>query len=173
MALVQASQQNVQQQRNLVMVPDDPRARLMYYINCIGRLLDLQGTSPLVDRLQMYNAYIDIAGPTLSALLNLAIILRPENLFGGCLIVNDDICDKANASFLIMERNAISQALSVAAEGVKVQGATRKVFKIMVVKKVWLVVNFYGPFVVLAEVLKAQYPEGSGGKSESCACAIL
>lgn len=70
-------------------VPENPLARLMYYLNCMCTVLSLQ--EPNIMRLIDYDNFFDLADEEKVLLLLLCAKLNPVALKGQCLFHDEDV----------------------------------------------------------------------------------
>ena len=63
-----------------VSVPQNPKAILMYYLNCVATVIQLD--DPALSRLKNYQNYYLLSEEETDALLALVILLSPDKLIG-------------------------------------------------------------------------------------------
>ena len=66
-------------------IAEDPKAKLMYYFKCITDVLQFTSDNPFIERIKIYQAYIDVLGPMLEALRQMVVLLAPDKFLGQCL----------------------------------------------------------------------------------------
>ncbi|KAK3584341.1 hypothetical protein CHS0354_017511 [Potamilus streckersoni] len=125
-------------------VPNDPRARLMYYLSCMSAVLDLDD-SPNLSRLTNFSNYF-LSEDETSTLLTLCLLLSPDDLLGKCIFQDDDMCGDSCNNFF--EISAVQQRLLVT-ESLVIGGTQRAIKKIMTFKMSWLERNWFEPIKVL------------------------
>ena len=129
-----------------VNVPDDHRAKLMYYLGCVCSLLDMTGNETQ-RRFQDYQNYWKIQSlQEKKTLLYLCALLNPDVLDDEC-IFNLESIDSGNEFFEIKQ---MSHVLGIS-ESIMIGGKRTRVTKIMVYKKSWIRNNFELPLVRLNE----------------------
>ena len=116
-----------------VSIPLHPTARLMYYMDCICNLIDIDD-NPHVRRLRDYNNY-HLDGGEIDLLLKLVVLIKPENLFGKCLFINEKLCSQDSNRFL--EVSSVRKMLTVT-DSFRIAGIERSIRMIMVCKQQWL-----------------------------------
>lgn len=65
-------------------VPNDPVAKLMYYLNCMCSVLQLDD-DPDINALRNYNNYYQLSHIDRNVLVNLCMLLNPRNLLNRCI----------------------------------------------------------------------------------------
>ena len=154
-----------------VTVPNAPEARLMYYLNCMCNVIDMDNT-PSMRRKRNYSQYYLLDDSELRELLILCVLLSPDELLNRCIFQNDGLCGDSNNEFYNV--NAVNTTL-VVANSVVVGGQRRQVQKIMVFKRVWMERNYFQPLGELNERLRRQRTawSGSSNTNQSGTCIIL
>ena len=135
-----------------VTTPDAPEAELMYYLNCICCVLQLDNTAQM-RRLRDYREYYLLDEDDLMALLLMCILLSPDELIGKCIFQDDDMCGDSNNEFY--EISAVNTSL-VVTDSIVIGGERRRVQKIMVFKMSWLRSNYFEPLQRLNDRLKRE-----------------
>ena len=120
-------------------VPDNPKAKLMYYFNCVCSCVE-PGNDSTIRRLRDYNNYSSLSNEEEAQLLILCMALSPDKLIGTILYPAEDI-DLDNEFY---EVSAVSTKL-VVAESMIIGGQQKKVQSIMMFKKRWIENNFLNP----------------------------
>ncbi|KAL3847854.1 hypothetical protein ACJMK2_018745 [Sinanodonta woodiana] len=143
-------------------VPSDPRAKLMYYLNTICGLVDLNDTDPNLQRLRNYEYYYLTTEET-ERLLVLCILLEPSVFINKCIFQNDDLCPDTNNEFY--EITEVNNHLLVAGN-VLIGGRNRRVNKIMTFKMNWIQNNYYTPLNILLQQRQMRR------QNNAVACAI-
>ena len=149
-------------------VPNDARARLMYYFSCICSVLQLENSEGQA-KFRNYSTYQEIR--TLGekkALLALCALLRPDLLEGKC-IFNLETLDCGNEFFDITNSTTVFNA----SESVLIGGQRTRVNKIMAYKSSWMNRNFLEPFKELHQEVQliesfARMAIASGNTSQQC-----
>jgi len=130
-----------------VTVPNNPTARLMYYIDCICCVLYYNDGN--VRMYRDYERYYNMTRQDKFNIRNLCLDLKPDIFKGNVIFETDNTGNRSNAFFEIGEHR-----LTVAAvESIIVGGVSRRVAKIMYYKPQWLMTNYYTPLRNLTEEL--------------------
>ncbi|KAL3863095.1 hypothetical protein ACJMK2_004871 [Sinanodonta woodiana] len=163
-------------------VPNDPRAKLMYYLSCMTTVLDLND-HPNLYRLTNYNAY-SLSEDDTARLIILCLLLSPEILLNKCIFQDDEMCGDSENKFY--EISAVSNQLLLT-NSILIGGQQRAVHKIMTFKMSWLEQHWSEPIKALLREPKApsiqrdpiyimQPPSGSSDECCDCCgcnCSIL
>ena len=128
-------------------VPDHPRAKLMYYLNCICTCVEANNEFS-IRRLQDYKNYSSLTKEEEAMLLVLCLALSPDKLTGTLIFPTEDL-ERFDNEFY--EVSAVSTKL-VVAETLLIGGQNKKVTKIMMFKKSWIEKNYLNPLSQLEEV---------------------
>ena len=126
--------------RNTI-IPNNPKAKLMYYLDCVLFCVDDSDDSDL-RRLRDYKHYWRLTDEEEAKVLVLCLALSPYTLIGTIFIPNDDL-DKINQFF---ELSAVSTNLLVS-ESLLVGGQHMRVQKIMMFKKCWIESYYLNPLL--------------------------
>jgi hypothetical protein len=130
-----------------VTVPNNPTARLMYYINSICCVLEFNDAA--VTRYQEYKYYYDMTRQDQLTIKEICLLLKPDIFKDKVIFEADDLGDSGNKFFKIGE-----QKLTVAAvESFIIGGVSRRVAQIMFYTPQWLMRNYYTPLRNLNEEL--------------------
>ncbi|KAL3847853.1 hypothetical protein ACJMK2_018744 [Sinanodonta woodiana] len=148
---------------SMVTVADDPRAELMYYLNTICGLVDLNDTDPNLQRLRNYKYYYLTTEET-ERLLVLCLLLEPSVFINKCIFQSDDLCPDASNEFY--EITEVNNHLLVAGN-VLIGGRNRRVNKIMAFKMSWIQDYYYTPLNILLQQRQTRR------QNNASACAIL
>lgn len=123
-------------------VPNNNKARLMYYLDCICTLLDLGSDASNLRRLRDYNNYFRLTDDETNELILLCALVSPTLLLNKCLFQDDDMCgDSSNRFYKI---HAIRHRMLVA-NSIMIGGQSRSVNKIMCFKMCWLTRYYIEP----------------------------
>ena len=122
-------------------VPDDPKAKLMYYIHCICCVL----RTDKLDRYRNYKEYYNIPDSEIEYILELADIFNPKFLVEtGVFILNEEM-DDGNRFFEITDEHmGLHYNDEIVISGVRV-----RVLKLMFFKKNWIFKNYLEPYSIL------------------------
>ncbi|KAL3847855.1 hypothetical protein ACJMK2_018746 [Sinanodonta woodiana] len=128
-------------------VPDDPRAKLMYYLHCMCTVVDLADTSPNLQRLRNYANY-SLTSDEKERLIILCVLLDPDVFINKCIFHSDALCAKFTNAFY--EITQVNNQLLVAGN-VIIGGRNRRVNKIMAFKMSWIQDYYYTPLNILLQ----------------------
>ena len=151
MALV-ANQSEIGLERigTTVYVPGNPRAKLMFYLECMCVVLELD--DPDIKRLTDYENHARLTVEDETRLLILCLMLSPDVLNNKCIFQDDDMCGDSNNEFY--ELSAVRNRLLVT-ENILIGDQQRHVKKIMCYKMQFLHENYLLPMVALKGRLDA------------------
>ena len=122
-----------------VIVPGDPKAKLMYYLNCISVVLN----TDKLNRYTNYSQYYIIPDSEISTIVAFARIFNPEEMLKlGIFILEDDI-DLGNKFLEITDKTMGIHANQEFVIG----GIVVRVLKIMLCTKAWIQTYYYEPIV--------------------------
>ncbi|XP_046857911.1 uncharacterized protein LOC124451345 [Xenia sp. Carnegie-2017] len=166
----QREQLGVQLKGDTVSVPDDPKAKLMYYLNCISTVLELDDMpSELTD----FAYYYRLTEVQTDVLLELCLLLKPDLLNDKCIFERSDLPNGAYNKFL--ELSSIKTTM-VATSNVMMGGRNVRVLKIMLYKPIWRRINFDEPMAAMARRLGSRKGSRkaitSGRRQKSGGCII-
>lgn len=150
-AIVGRTELGIREFGNTVTVPADPKARLMYYLNCICTVLDLSDQQNL-SRLRDFNKYYLLSEAETDALIALTFLLSPDELSNKVIFEDDDMCGNTKNTFF--EVSAVRSNLLVS-DSIIIGGQQRHVNKIMAYKRQWLVDNWQVPMLSFSSRLVA------------------
>ena len=122
-----------------VSVPQNPKAKLMYYLDCVATVIQLD--DPALSRLKNYQSYDSLNEEETDALLALVILLSPDELIGKVFFPSEDCGGRTNQFF---ELSAVSHMLAVA-DNIVIGGERKRVGKIMFFKRSWMENNYLSP----------------------------
>ncbi|XP_052760865.1 uncharacterized protein LOC128203477 [Mya arenaria] len=153
---------------------DDPRARLMYYIYTVSRILNIEGLDPTLDRFRRFHEFESVKDKTVETLLDVANEFRPRLLVGICIFVNNEVCRKAGYSTLTLPKLPdVSHEFHIDDNYVRLPTFGRiRVTKVLVVKKSWLRYTFAVPFSTLERGMKNFYREEEEEEEEKMQIAL-
>ena len=127
-----------------VTCPDDPRARLMFYLKCMCDVLDLD--NPNIYRLIDYQNYFRLTPKEITDLMTLCVLLSPDELEGKCIFEDANVCGEKMNQFVAVE--AVQHRLLVTPE-LMLGNQVKHVKKIMFYKKAFLEFYYLIPIVQL------------------------
>ena len=119
-------------------VPNNPKARLMYYINCVASVIK----APQLERYRNYQQYYNIPDSEIDDILEIAKLFNPKVLVEIGIFILEENMDRDNRFLEITnEEMGIHVNDEIFIGGVKV-----RVSKLMVFKKVWVMRNYLEPY---------------------------
>lgn len=125
-----------------VTVPDHPKARLMYYLNCMCNVLSLNQTEHNIVRLTDYHNYHLLTNEETAAMVLLCTLLDPVSLNDVCIFHEENACGSYGNEFF--EINARRTTIA-AAQSIMVGNVRVAIKKIMCYKMSWLEKNYIEP----------------------------
>ena len=174
-----------------VSIPNHPKARLMYYLNCMCQVLAIDDEGG-IETLTDYRNYYTLDEIETDLLVYLCAALSPDVLMGKCIFPHEELCGELNNQFF--ELSEVTTSLA-ATEHIIIGGQSRKVKKIMTFKMSWLEDNYIEPMVHFIHRLQNQgrgtnnnrssiihggvvspaltYPGTPQDSSGKCCCTIL
>ncbi len=120
-------------------VPENPKAKLMYYLNCVAFVIDLN--DPNLSRLRNYQNYSSLTEAETDALLALVLLFSPDELVGKVFFHSED-CGGFTGQFF--ELNAVSNMLAVT-DNIIIGGERKRVANIMFFQRRWMEDNYFTP----------------------------
>lgn len=132
-----------------VTIPANPKAKLMYYLDCICTVMDLSDQRNLA-KLRDYQNYHLLTETETDALIALALLLSPDELNGKVIFQDDEMCGSNSNTFY--ELSAVQNNLLLT-DSIIIGGQRRAVTKIMAYKRQWFLNNWYNPMLTFAERL--------------------
>ena len=131
-----------------VTVPANPKAKLMYYLECVATVIQLD--NPNLTRLRNFSSYYSINDEETDALLLLIVLLSPDELIGKVFFHSEDCGGRSNQFF---ELSAVTHLLAVS-DNVLIGGESKRVAKIMFYQRRWMENNYIAPLGHLRVVCK-------------------
>ena len=122
-----------------VTVPASPTAKLMYYLDCVAIVIQLD--SPNLNRLRNYRSYYLLNDTEIDALLALVLLFSPDELIGKVFFPSEDCGGSSNQFF---ELSSVTHMLAVT-DNVLIGGERKRVANIMLFKRSWLENNYISP----------------------------
>ena len=120
-------------------VPQNSKAKLMYYLNCVASVIQLDDRA--LSRLRNYQNYYLLSDEETDALLAFVILFSPDELIGKVFFPSEDCGGGSNQFF---ELSAVSHMLAVA-DNIVIGGERKRVGKIMFFKRSWMENNYLSP----------------------------
>ncbi|XP_060082795.1 uncharacterized protein LOC132562083 [Ylistrum balloti] len=156
-----------------VQVPDDYKAKMMFYLQCICDLINLDGRDEDFNRLTDFGRYYLLTESEIDQLTILCLLLSPDLLDGKCLFLNEEMCGSSTNKFF--ELSAVDQQL-VVSNDIMIGGTQTHVKRIMCYKREWIMENYMIPMTVLKRrlQLRIEIEENAGSEAaDDCCCVIL
>ena len=122
-----------------VTVPNNSKAKLMYYLSCVKTVIQLDDST--LQRLTDYHNYHLLTDPETDALLAMVILFSPDELLGK-VFFHDEDCGGSNNQFF--ELSAVSHMLAVT-DNVLIGGERKRVAEVMLFKMSWMDKNYFTP----------------------------
>ena len=120
-------------------VPENPKAKLMYYLHCVATVIQLD--DPNISRLRNYGSYYLLSDAEIDALLVLILLLSPDELIGKVFFPSEDCGGRTNQFF---ELSAATHMLAVS-DNVLIGGESKRVANIMFFQRRWMEDNYISP----------------------------
>ncbi|XP_053387426.1 uncharacterized protein LOC123542217 isoform X2 [Mercenaria mercenaria] len=124
-----------------IIVPEDPKARLMYYVDSIYSVLDMTSIRN-IQKLRKYKQHAQLTNSETKELIELCKILSPTRLKDKVIFQDDSLCGNDDNKFFKM--NTVRQHL-VVSEAIIVGGKRCSVKKLMAYKVPWMQWIYEGP----------------------------
>lgn len=135
-----------------VTVPDDCRARLMYYLEVLTGILEMKKSDSGLLRFCDYNNYDDIESiADKKTLLQLGELLSPDLLIDKCMFNDENIRAGNKIYNLSLVRNTYAFS-----NNIMINGRQTQVTSILLYKKVWLQRNYYDAMAELKADIEAR-----------------
>ena len=166
MAMMVSEEVGLKRTGEPVNVANDPRAKLMYYLQCVSTVMEFDDAR--LRSLIATGQHNTLTDAEETALLYLAALLGPKELVNKVFFESEQLCGDSNNQFYELSR---AKRLLAVTDNVLVAGRQTRVTEIMTFKKQWMVINYYQPLVELNERRKAR--EAAQAAQASCTCAIL
>lgn len=133
-----------------VTVPNTPVARLMYYLNCLCSLLQLDTSdSPNIHRLTQYSLHWALTPAQKRELAVLCLILSPDELLNKCIFIDNNL-KRLNEFY---EISAVQDQLFVSSS-IIINGQRKRVNKIMFCRHFWLNKNYIEPMRTMSFLMR-------------------
>lgn len=129
-------------------IPENPRAKLMYYLSCVCNALQLDTSDTMgTSRLKDYQNYYSLTEEEKKKLLVFCGMLSPDVLLNKVFFKNDRMCGDSNNEFY--DIGTVSNQM-VVSRSIVIEGQTINIRKIMTFKMVWLRKFYIEPLQALA-----------------------
>jgi len=123
-------------------VPNDHKARLMFYLDCICNVLNFQNYTTNLARLRNYSNHYLLSDNDLDELVILCLLVSPEVLINKVIFANEEMCGHFQNQFY--ELSAVQNRFPIT-DSILIGGTQRRVRKIMTFKMVFLELNYLAP----------------------------
>lgn len=160
-------QLQVEKTGRTVTIPNNPKAKLMYYLNCICTLLDLGSDASNLRRLRDYQNYSRLTEDETNELILLCALISPSLLLNKCIFQDDDMCGDSNNEFYKI--HAVRHRM-VVASSIVIGGQTKSVNEIMCFKMSWLRQYYIQPMEHFKQQLERQQ---AARRRQEDSCVIL
>ena len=133
-------------------VPDNDIAKLMYYLDCVCAVIQLDTIRKYTD----YEKYYYLHTIDENAVIQMALMANPKILIlGGVFVMNDDLIpyDKNNQFYQITDEKIGIHAN----KNIIIGGKSTKILKIMACNKSWLMKFYFNPIENLNHRIKSKY----------------
>lgn len=131
-------------------VPNSPRGRLMYYLDCVNSLVDL-GDQYDTSKLRNFEYSHLLTDADTDVLISLCFLYAPDKLDKHVMFQDDDLCgDNLNKFYEVNSlryKYQINDTVNAGEQG-------RRVFKVMTYKRKWLLRNWINPMHFFADRLE-------------------
>ncbi len=146
-----------------VTVPDNPQARLMYYLHCVATTLRLDN-DPVLQRFTDFTNCQNLSAEQTAALLALALLFSPDLLIGKVFFPSEGLClvDRQNKFYELEE----ATRLLAFDNSILVGGQSKEVVKIMMFRKRWMEIHYIEPVKFLVRSAKLD-------KDQECSCCVI
>ncbi len=120
-------------------IPGNPKAKLMYYLNAVASVINLN--NPNLNRLRNYQNYYSLDDAETDALLALVLLFSPDELLNKVFFHSED-CGRFTNQFF--ELSAVSNMVAVA-DNIVIGGERKRVAKIMFFERSWMEYYYLTP----------------------------
>lgn len=166
---VEAEQIQIKRTGFIVEVPDNPWAKLMYYLSCVDNVIDFGIPKQLID----YKNYKDNTFENKNKILLLAEVMFPKFFDEKCVFIQDDsLC--LNSSNEFYEISHVKCAVAIT-ENFFIAGKQVRTLKIMSYKNKWATKNYYEPMEYFSKRLSSIH-DGTAEKyrnADSATCLLI
>ncbi|CAF1422546.1 unnamed protein product [Didymodactylos carnosus] len=159
---------SLRQTSNVVHVPDNCVANLMYYLNCVLDLIDYNDNN--LYKFCDYENYDDLSAQELRVLWVLCLTLSPDELIDKCMFQSNVLCGTSTNRFY--ELSQTQQLRLMVSSTIFIGGQARRVKKFMAYRQVWMVNNYIQPMLQLPGAIQRQIQFEQVAENISQACII-
>ena len=141
-ALYRHQELAIKESSDIVCVPDDVKAKLMFYLRCMCDLLDMEGEDGQLDRLSDYTNHELLSEDDTDSLTILCLTISPDVISDRVIFLNNDMCGECQNKFFELE--AVRNMIMVS-DTIVVGDRVRQVRKVMFYKPSWLIEHYVFP----------------------------
>ncbi|CAG2242632.1 unnamed protein product [Mytilus edulis] len=159
-------------------VANHPKAKLMYYLDCMCDVLKLDQTEHNIKRLTDYKYHYTLTNEETAAMILLCTLLDPVTLTDVCIFHDEEACGNSGNKFFKIEAN---RARIVAARSVMVGSVQVAIQKFMCYKMCWIERYYFEPLKQMIDRIQqanrpqrrpVTYPD-SDSECECCTCCSI
>ena len=144
-----------------VIVPDNDRAKLMYYLHCMCDVLSLEDIGYDLERLINFQQYKILSREEEKKLVTLCLLLSPDVMEGNCIFLNKEVCGIRNNRFF----NICAARTTFACSETVCVGEFQVVVKqVMCFTPLWIIKNYFKPMENLINKISRQ--------DDRCCCIL-
>ena len=152
-----------------VSIPDDPAAKLMYYLNSMCTVLRLDDNED-INRLKDFRNYHLLSHTDRNVLIHLCLLLKPDVLLDKCIFQDDAMCGNSSNEFYDLQ-TVRDQFLIT--NSIMIGGQQTRVTKIMTFKMAWLRNNWGNPIQALLARQEREKQMMMSRAQTAASCVIL
>jgi len=156
-----------------VVIPDSYKGKLMFYLDCICNVLNLENDLENLPRLRDYSNCHLLTEYELDQLLFLCALIPPNDLLDKAIFANDELCGDLQNQFY--ELSAVQNQF-VVTDTVFIGGTRRRVQKIMTFKMSFIEKNYLAPMVYYQSRLQritSEIQQPQSDDEDSCDCCTI
>lgn len=176
--ILQRNQVGMRETGTTVTIPNNPKAKLMYYLDCVCSVLPSLDDDGDFRRLRHYNNHANLTDDEYAKLLAICLLIEPRVLQGQVFFLAPELCGDSNNKFF--ELSQVSTQFA-ATDSILIGGVRRRVQKIMVYNERWLMTYFLEPFKNFCEEMERMKQQqqraitysSQSSSDDSCCCTIL
>ncbi|OWF42667.1 hypothetical protein KP79_PYT04839 [Mizuhopecten yessoensis] len=171
MAAVGSLRMQVEKTGVSVTVPNNAKARLMYYLNSVCNVLEVgNDAGSEINRLKNYRNYTSLSADETDQLFLMCLMLSPDILINKCFFQDDAMCgDRSNEFYKI----TAVQNRFVVSHSIMIAGRNRSVNKIMTFKMSWLRQNYLEPIETLKNEMEARNRRQRQRQASNDSCTVM
>ena len=172
-AVLGRTQIEIKETGSTTSVPDNPTAKLMYYLSCVSSCVEADKDYAMRRLTDYENNYSSLTNEEEAMLLILCLALSPDKLVGSIFFPVADLGGSINKFF---EVKAVSTKL-VVSESILIGGQQKKVHSIMMFEKCWLERYYLNPLISFQrsqqQSRRPALPQPPRKRDCNCNCNIL